>query len=42
MGLATRTLLEVGVSRGSAEALTGSGPHHLLAVGIGTPRVLAA
>jgi protein-tyrosine phosphatase len=42
MGLARRTLLEVGVSPRVAEGLTSSGPHRLLAVGIGSRSVLAA
>jgi protein-tyrosine phosphatase len=42
MGLARRTLLEVGVSPRVAQALTSSGPHRLLAGGIGAGRVLAA
>jgi protein-tyrosine phosphatase len=42
MGLARRKLLEVGVSPRVAQALTSSGPHRLLASGIGVRRVLAA
>jgi protein-tyrosine phosphatase len=42
LGLARRTLLEVGVSPAVAEALVGSGPHRLLATGIAPQRVLAA
>jgi protein-tyrosine phosphatase len=42
MGLARRTLLEVGVSPRVAEGLTSSSPHRLLASGIGSRRVLAA
>jgi protein-tyrosine phosphatase len=42
MNLARRTLLEVGVSPRVAEGLTSSGPHRLLASGIGVRGVLAA
>jgi len=42
LGLARRTLLEVGVTPAVAEALVGSGPHRLLAAGIAPQRVLAA
>jgi protein-tyrosine phosphatase len=42
LGLARRTLLEVGVRPETAEALVGSGPHRLLATGIAPQRVLAA
>src|SRR4051812_33069369 len=42
LGLARRTLLEVGVSPAVAETLVGSGPHRLLATGIAPQRVLAA
>jgi protein-tyrosine phosphatase len=42
LGLARRTLLEVGVSPKAAESLVGSGPHRLLATGIASRRLLAA
>jgi protein-tyrosine phosphatase len=42
LALARRTLLEVGVSARTAEALVGSGPHRLLARGIASRSVLAA
>jgi len=42
LGLARRTLLEVGVGPRTAEALVGSGPHRLLGTGIAPQRLLAA
>ena len=42
LGLARRTLLEVGVSPKAAESLVGSGPHRLLATGIASRSALAA
>jgi protein-tyrosine phosphatase len=42
LGLARRTLLEVGVSQSAAAGLVGSTPHRLLAAGIPAQRALAA
>jgi len=42
LALARRTLLEVGMPPSAAEALTGSGPHRLLAAGIASQSALAA
>jgi protein-tyrosine phosphatase len=42
LGLARRTLLEVGITPAAAEALVGSGPHRLLAAGIASRSALAA
>jgi hypothetical protein len=42
LALARRTLLEVGISRSTAESLIGSTPHRLLATGIASRRPVAA
>lgn len=42
LALARRTMLEVGISRNTAESLIGSTPHRLLATGIASRRPVAA